>query len=513
MITEEKRHAKNSIGRISLVGLALLLQVCWLYSLFSWLNKYSALINLLCSIAALVLVLRIYGKHQNSAFKMPWIFLILTFPLLGLFLYLLFGHKDVTKRMRRRFEEIDPKLLREIEQDPAVMEALDGKDRSVANQCRYILSYSKYPVYQNTEVRFFDDAAAGFEAQLAELAKAERFIFMEYFIIDEGAAFARLKEVLADRVRHGVEVRMLYDDIGSIGSLDRSFIRRMEAIGVQCRVFNPVMPVLNFFMNNRDHRKITVIDGKIGFTGGYNLADEYFNLTHPYGQWKDTGIMLRGEAAESLTAMFLEMWNAMKETDTAYDSYFGPCQSPSAPGGFIQLYADSPLDGEPLGENVYINLIGHAKRSLYIMTPYLIISDEMNRALVLAAKRGVDVRIVTPGIPDKKLVYQITRSYYAGLALGGVRIYEYTPGFVHAKQVLCDGEAAVVGTINFDYRSLYHHFENGALLYGCPAIGEIARDFENTFAVSREVTAQYREGRKTVLRVAQCVLRLIAPLL
>ena len=192
--------------------------------------------------------------------------------------YLLFGHKNVTKRMRRRFEEIDPKLLREIAQQPTVMDALDRRDRSIANQCRYILSYSKYPVYQNTEVRFFDDAAAGFEAQLAELSKAERFIFMEYFIIDEGAAFARLKEVLADRVRHGVEVRMLYDDVGSIGSLDRSFIQRMEAIGVQCRVFNPVMPVLNFFMNNRDHRKITVIDGMVGFTGGYNLADEYINL-------------------------------------------------------------------------------------------------------------------------------------------------------------------------------------------------------------------------------------------
>lgn len=513
MITEGKRHTKNSIGRIVLVGLALLLQVGWLYFLFSWLNKYSTLINLLCSVAALVLVLRIYGKHQNSAFKMPWIFLILTFPLLGLFLYLLFGHKNVTKRIRRRFKEIDPKLLREINQNPAVLAGLEAKDRSIANQCRYIYNYSRYPVYQNTAVKFFAEATDGFEAQLDELSKAEHFIFMEYFIIDEGEAFARLKSILAERVRCGVEVRMLYDDIGSIGSLDRSFIRRMEEIGVQCRVFNPVIPVLNFFMNNRDHRKITVIDGNVGFTGGYNLADEYFNITHPYGQWKDTGIMLHGEAAASLTAMFLEMWNAMKETDTDYANYFPKAQCPSSPEGVIQPYADSPLDGEPLGENVYINLIDSAKRSLYVMTPYLIISDEMTRALTLAAKRGVDVRIVTPGIPDKKLIYKLTRSYYAGLAMGGVRIYEFSPGFVHAKQVLCDGEAAVIGTINFDYRSLYHHFENGAFLYGCPAVKEIARDFENTFPVSREVTAQYREGRNTVLRVAQCVMRLAAPLL
>ena len=513
MVTEGKGHAQNSIGRIVLVGLALLLQICWLYSLFFWLNKYSTLINFLFSIATLVLVLRIYGKHQNSAFKMPWIFLILAFPLLGLFLYLLFGHKNATKRTRRLFEKIDAKLLPQFGQDPAVMEALEQKDLSVANQCRYIYNYSHYPVYQNTDARFFADAADGFEAQLAALAKAERFIFMEYFIIDEGASFARLKEVLSDRVRHGVEVRMLYDDVGSIGSLNRSFIRRMEDIGVQCRVFNPVVPILNFFMNNRDHRKITVIDGTVGFTGGYNLADEYFNLTHPYGQWKDTGIMLEGEAVGALTAMFLEMWNAMKETDASFSEFFRKRPRSSAPDGFVQLYADCPLDGEPLGENVYINLIDNAERSLYVMTPYLIISDEMTRALTLAAKRGVDVRIITPGIPDKKLIYKITRSYYAGLVRGGVRIFEYTPGFVHAKQVLCDGEAAVVGTINFDYRSLYHHFENGALLYGYSAVGDIAADFENTFSVSREVTAEYREGRNAVLRITQCILRLAAPLL
>lgn len=513
MRTEEKTNVQNSVGRVIFVMLALLIQVVWLYSLFSSLNEYSTLISLLCSIAALILVLRIYGGYENAAFKMPWIFLLLSFPLPGLFLFLLFGRKNVTRKMRRRFEEIDPKLLAEIRQDPSVMAALEARDLSVANQCRYIHSYGQYPVYQNTDVRFYPDAAEGFEAQLDQLSKAESFIFMEYHAIEEGRSFARLKEVLADRVRYGVEVRVLYDDIGSIGFLDSSFIRRMEDIGVQCRVFNPVIPVLNFFMNNRDHRKITVVDGKAGFTGGYNLADEYFNITHPYGQWKDTGIMLRGEAVEALSVMFLEMWNAMKQTDTDYRHYLPKGHfSPSAQG-FIQLYADSPLDGIPLGENVYINLINNAKRSLYVMTPYLIISDEMTRALTLAAQRGVDVRVITPGIPDKKLVYRITRSYYAGLVRGGVRVYEYTPGFLHAKQVLCDGEAATVGTINFDYRSLYHHFENGAFLYGFSAVEEITRDFADTLSASTEVTAKYQAGHNAVLRVAQCVMRLFAPLL
>ncbi len=511
--TEERTNTRNSVGRFLFVMLALLLQLFWLYSLFSSLNQYSTAINLVCSVGALVLVLRIYGRHENSAFKMPWIFLLLTFPLPGLFLYLLFGRKEVTARMRRRFEAIDPKLLGELRQDPAVERALEEKAPALASQCRYIRKFGHYPVYQNTRVRFFPDAAAGFEAQLDELSRAERFIFMEYHAVEEGSSFARLKEVLADRAAHGVEVRLLYDDVGSAGFLSLSFIKRMRALGVQCQVFNPVVPVLNFFMNNRDHRKITVIDGRVGFTGGYNLADEYFNITHPFGQWKDTGIMLQGEAVEALTVMFLEMWNAMKDVDTDYAKYLPKQQFEPCSEGFIQLYADSPLDGEPLGENVYIDLICSAQRSLYVMTPYLIISDEMARALTLAAKRGVDVRIVTPGIPDKKLIYKVTRSYYAGLVRDGVRIYEYTPGFLHAKQVLCDGVAATVGTINFDYRSLYHHFENGALLYGFEAVGEIGRDFADTFAVSREVTEQYRQGRNAALRVAQCIMRLFAPLL
>lgn len=513
MRTEEKTNVKNSVGRLIFVLIAVLIQVVWIVALFLWLNEYSAPINLICSIAAFLLVLRIYGKHQIAVFKMPWIILILSFPLLGLCLYLLFGHKDVTKRMRKRFEEIDPKLLAEIKQDETVMRELEQRDFAVANQCRYIHDFGMYPVYHNTEVKFYAEASDGFEAQLEALKQAQTFIFMEYHAIQEAASFARLKEVLAERAAHGVEVRILYDDVGSIGFIDPGFIKRMEAVGVQCRIFNPVMPVLNFFMNNRDHRKITVIDGKVGFTGGYNLADEYFNITHPYGYWKDTGIKLTGEAVESLTIMFLEMWNAMKETDTEYRRYLPKQEETFGEHGFIQLYADSPLDNEPTGENVYMNLIKAAKHRLYVATPYLIISDEMIRELCLAAKRGVDVRVITPGIPDKKLIYKITRSYYAGLVRGGVRIYEYTPGFLHEKQVLCDDKTATVGTINFDYRSLYHHFENGAFLYDCSAVKDIAEDFEKTLAASTEVTDKYKDGRNAVLRVTQCILRLFAPLL
>ena len=232
-----------------------------------------------------------------------------------------------------------------------------------------------------------------------------------------------------------------------------------------------------------------------------------------YGHWKDTGIRLEGDAVKSLTVMFLEMWNAVKKTDQDYQKYLPETDYQAKQDGFIQPYADSPLDDEHVGESVYMNLIAHAKKEIYFTTPYLIITDEMNRALGLAAKRGVDVRIVTPGIPDKKLIYKVTRSYYAGLVRQGVRIYEYTPGFIHAKQCVCDGEAATCGTINMDYRSLYLHFENGAFLYNCDAVKEMRKDFEHIFAESTEVTEKYKSGRSAVLRGTQCLLRLFAPLM
>lgn len=514
MRVEEKASVKNSIGRMAFVVVSVLLQVIWIVNLVIWLNRYSAILSLCTSVASLLIVLRIYGTHTNAAFKMPWIMIIMGFPVMGFCLYVMFGSLGVPRRMQRRFEEIDRELLVKLSQKETVMEELAGRDQAVANQCRYILNYAKYPVYRNTKVDYYADAADGLEAQLAALAQAEQFIFMEYHAIEDTGSFGKIKEILARKAGEGVEVRVFYDEVGSVGFISRDFIKDMEAMGIQCRVFNPLMPVLNMFMNNRDHRKITVIDGKVGFTGGYNLADEYFNVTHPYGHWKDTGVRLTGDAVRSLTVMFLEMWNAIKKTDTDYDRYLPKARwDGTGENGFVQPYGDSPLDGEPVGENVYMNIVKNAKRYAYFTTPYLIISDEFNRELTMAAKRGVDVRIITPGIPDKRMVYQLTRSYYAGLAKEGVRIFEYTPGFVHAKQCVSDDEVATVGTINMDYRSLYLHFENGVFLYGCDAIKEIKKDFDDTFPQCEEVTDRYRSGRSTVLRIGQCVLRLLSPLM
>lgn len=513
MRTEQKTNVKNSIGRLVFVVLSIMIQVTWIVLLFVKFNKYSTTISLCSSILAFFLVFRIYGKHTNAAFKMPWIILILVFPVLGICLYVLFGQPGATSHMRKKIQIIDARLNKILIQKEKVMEEIEKQDLSVANQCRYIWEWAGYPLYDNTDVTFYKNASEGFEEQLKELENAKDFIFMEYHAIEEAHSFNRLKEVLERKARQGVEIRLFYDDIGSIGFINLDFIKRMEKLGIKCRVFNPLVPVLNVFMNNRDHRKITVIDGKVGFTGGYNLADEYFNITHPYGHWKDTGIKVEGEAVRSLTVMFLEMWNAMLDTDKEYEKYLPQIRYIPKENGFIQPYADSPLDEEYVGENVYLNLIKGAKRYLYIATPYLIISDEMMRELSMAAKRGVDVRIITPGIPDKKFIYMVTRSYYAGLAKAGVKIYEYTPGFIHEKQFLCDGTAATVGTINLDYRSLYHHFENGTFIYGYKAVKMIEEDFNETFAISTEVTEKYAKERSKVLRIGQCVLRLMSPLL
>lgn len=514
MRKKETDFVHNSVKRLVLVVLAVLLQIAWMVFLLTMFNKYfSTLCNVLFGIVGTVLVLRIYTGDENSASKILWIIVILSLPVLGLCLYMLFGHRYANKNMRLRSERVNAKLSEEITFDRDVMEQLEETDIGFANQCRYLENYGKYPLYRNTDVEFYADTKDGLLAQLEELKKAEHFIFMEYHAIEEREAFGQIREVLAERAANGVEVRLLYDDVGSVGFINTDFVKRMEALGICCRVFNEVMPVLKLFMNNRDHRKITVVDGRVGFTGGYNLADEYFNITHPYGQWKDTGVKLTGDAVKSLTAMFLEMWNIEKESDHGFSQYFQKFDYRAKETGFVQPYADTPLGAECIGENVYMNLIKQAKRRVYITTPYLGLSDEMRRELCMAAQRGVDVRIVTPGIPDKKMIFRLTRSYYAGLVKRGVRIYEYSPGFMHAKQVLCDGDMAVVGTINFDYRSFYHHFENAVLLCGCKAIEQIGNDFQDIFAVSGEVTESYRQKASRPLRLGQCVLRLLAPLL
>lgn len=519
MRTEEKTNVKNRIGWLVMVVALCAFQIYWIITVFSKLNDYSSYIETGTRIVAFIVVLCIFSEKRNAAIKMPWIIFILILPVAGLVMYALAGRINVTKKMRVRYEKIDQKLRPMLMQDAAVADRLREENRGMANFAHYIRHYGHFPVYDNTDVTFYNNTTDALEAQKEALRQAKHYIFMEYYAIEDDVAFHEVLDILTQKAKEGVEVRLFYDDIGSVQFINRDFIKRMEARGIACRDFNPVVPFLNVFMNNRDHRKFTVIDGRVAFTGGYNLANEYFNLTHPFGHWKDTGVRLIGTAARSFTIMFFEMWNAVKDTDlstdTDYAKYLPGFAYQSKEAGYVQPYADSPLDDERVGENVYMNLIKNAKDYFYISTPYLIITDELAREFRQAAKRGVDVRIITPGVPDKKVVYQMTRSYYSELVRGGVRIYEYTPGFIHAKQCVSDDHVATVGTINLDYRSLYLHFECGTLIMGkdMSAVHAIKDDFDALFPICKEVTDRYRDEHISLLRqLWQAVLRLIAPL-
>ena len=491
----------NSILRIFFVALSVVLQAGWLILQAVALNNYSVYISVFSSLLAAVVVLKLYARHTTSGMKMPWIMLILVFPVMGLTLYLMIVICGDLRGTRKRLAKIRREVV-PAEESP-VPAGMEGSRSLVA---------AGNPAWDGTAVRYFPEAADAFEALKADLEQAEKFIFMEYFIAEDGAAFREIEEILARKAAQGVEVRLMYDDVGSIGVANLRFARRLNARGIRCQVFNPALPLLNLFMNHRDHRKITVIDGKVGHTGGYNLAGEYFGYSRPYGHWKDTGLRLEGRAVRSLTATFLELWNVTTRQQEDVAPYLNT-EHRAEGDGWVLPFGDDPLSANRWAEDLYLNLIGSARDHIWFITPYLILTDEMTRALGLAAKRGVDVRIITPGIPDKKTVYQITRSYYTGLASQGVRIFEYTPGFCHAKMCVRDGETAVLGTSNLDYRSLYINFENDVILHGCAAVGEMEHDFLEMFPQCREVTERYAAGSGAMLMVWQCLLRLFSPLM
>ena len=516
MIEENKSSMKNSVRRLIIAGIGVLIQIIWVVVLVMRLNQYSQIITLLTVAIELVLVLAVYSMDTNAAFKLPWIILITVAPIVGICVFFLFGRSGATKKVRARYRKIDQQLFAYLNQDEQIIEELSKKDERLANDFKYLWKCASSPVYKNTDVKYYGDTCDAMAAQLEDMMQAKKFIFLEYHAIEMAESFQALRKVLMAKAREGVEIRILYDDAGCIGFLNPRFIKYMESMGIQCRVFNPIMPVLNIFMNNRDHRKITVIDGKVAYTGGYNLADEYFNITHPYGQWKDSGIRFEGDAVQTATILFLEMWNAIKKSlpsDRSFEPYLTEYQYKSVQHGYVQPYADSPLDDEQVGEEVYISMANKAEHYCWFITPYLILTDEMSHALSLAAKRDVDVRIITPGIPDKKMVYSVTRSFYHQLVSNGVRIFEWTPGFCHAKMSIADDRMATCGTINLDYRSLYHHFENGCFMVDCPAVDEIKRDFKHTFSQCREVTEKYKAGLGAHLRLGQLILRLFAQLM
>lgn len=508
------RFRENSIQRIVLAALAVILQISWLLFALMKLNEHFVELETIVRIVAMLTALLLLGNRTNTTFKESWLFLILVAPVFGLTIYFLFGNSFPLNYQRKIYNRINLELQEHMPNNDYVLARMQKVDTNWSTQAAYLADYMGFPVYDDSKITFFGDTGEALKAQLAAIQNAEKFIFLEYFAVEDAEAFSQMKELLKEKARAGVKVRIMYDDVGSIGFINPKFAQKLESEGIECRIFNRVIPFAKLFLNNRDHRKMMIVDGNVGFTGGYNIADEYFNITHPYGQWKDSGVRIEGPAVISLTGMFLEMWNSISQTDDNYGVFMQEHpQIDEASQVFVQPFCDTPLDDEYVGENVYLNMIALARKTLYISTPYLAITEEMVRQLGLAARRGVDVRIVIPGIPDKRIVYALTKSYVPKLLQNGVRIYRYTPGFNHAKQFCADQKAAVTGTINMDFRSFCHHFEDGVFWYGGEAITQISEDFEKMFALSEEITRDSKIGRVRRLGIWQCILRLIAPLL
>lgn len=508
-----KKLMKILLSRLVLVGVLIILQIIWLLILFFHLGNYSVYIRTFLTVLSIIVALWIINKKDNPAYKLAWIVPILLLPILGGMMYLALGNKNPTRGMRRRLEHSKSKIWPLVHQDEEVIFALENRNINVAGQAKY-LSRCGFPIYENSTARYFESGEACYPVMLEELKKAKHYIFMEYFIVADGTMWNGILEILKEKVKEGVDVRFIYDDVGCVTRLPYHYYKQMEAAGIKCIAFNPFIPVFSLAMNNRDHRKILVIDGHTGFSGGINLADEYINTIERFGYWKDTAIMVRGEAVWNFTAMFLQTWNAFYPKKDQDFSIYKPNVhiQGNYQDGFIQPYGDSPLDDEVVGESTYLNIINQASRYVYIFTPYLIIDNEMMTALCMAAKRGVDVRIVTPGIPDKKMIFMLTQSYYEQLLENGVRIYEYTPGFIHAKNFVADDIIATVGSINLDFRSLYLHFECGVYMYRTRAIMDVKKDAIDTIRESREIMLP--DTRPGFFKgLFQAVLRVFAPLL
>ncbi len=503
---------KFLFNRAFLFGIAILVQLVALTVMLYRFQRYFVLFYGLSTFISLVVVILIANGRSKPGYKIAWIIPILLFPIFGGLFYLMFGGSRLGARTRKKMNSITAKAAEAVAADKDVLAKIKQENLEAACQSHYIQEYAYSPPYTNTYTEYLPIGETKFERLIEELEKAKHFIFLEFFIIEEGIMWNTILEILKRKAKDGVDVRVIYDDLGSIMKLPYQYDKHLESMGIKCCIFNPFRPVLTLRFNNRDHRKIIVIDGHTGFTGGINLADEYINAIDILGHWKDTAIMIKGEAVYNLTIMFLAMWDYLRGVVEDYEQ-FKPkyyLEKQYATDGYVQPFSDNPLDDEPVGETVYLNLISRAKKYIYINTPYLIIDIEMISALCLAAKQGVDVRIVTPHIPDKWYVHAVTKWNYNVLLQAGVKIYEYTPGFIHAKSFVVDDEYAVIGTINLDYRSLYLHFECGVWLYKASSIHQIKQDFFEILKVSQEIQ---KEKIFWPQKIGRALLNLFAPLM
>jgi len=490
--------------------LAIAFQVIFLVGCIEWLAHYFMWARIGFRVLSGFVVFVVVNRKQDPAYQLAWCVLILFFPILGGLFYLFFGARKIPDELQCTDRNAVNKALEVITIQKEVITALKKESESAFFQFQYVYRNAHFPVFQHTKTVYFKSGEEMLEVMQEQLKLAKKTIFMEYFILEEGKMWDSILKILESKVKEGVDVRVIYDDAGCLATLKKGYDKILKSKGIQCEIFNPMKARLWIRMNYRDHRKITIIDNNVAFTGGINLADEYINQKERVGYWKDTAMMFIGDAVFSFTLLFAQMWNYLSDSPLMEYDFL---EHTEPKDGYVQPFGDSPTDKENIGMALHQKMIHLAKRTVMIATPYLIISHEMKQTLCMAAKSGVEVKIVVPHVPDRWVVHMMTRGNYKTLIESGVHIYEYIPGFLHSKMMLVDDEIALCGTINMDYRSYYLHYENAVLLYKCSSLRAMREDFDAMIENSQRIDENDCNNIPFVVRVFHAILNLFSPLM
>ncbi len=510
----KKRNTKLYASRFIIVFLSIILQALVFWAFIFLVQKRFVLVSYITTIIGVLLLISIINKKQAAVYKLPWFFLYLIFPFGAVMIYLTFGNVKVSKKQMRKYRSVYSEKDEEYYEQDKVLARLDETGGSGVGIAKYLKNATSLPVLDNSTCEYLHSGENFFARLLEEIGKAEKYVFLEYFIIEDGRMWAEIMEILLEKVAKGVGVYVMYDDVGSMKSVSPNYHKKLQAEGIKAKKFHKFVPIVSVSHNNRDHRKIAVIDGKTGFVSGANLSDEYINYTHPFGRWLDSAVMIRGQAVDSLVKLFIQLYN-MEGGEELDGEKFIFKDHEKYSDGFIISYGDSPapIEEDHIGENVYLDIINRADKYVYITTPYLICDTNITDALKTAVKRGVDVRIIVPSVPDKKFIYIMTRHTCSDLLSAGVKIYKYKDGFIHSKNILSDGQTAVVGTINLDYRSFVHHYECGVLMYKSDAVNDLYEDFIRLFDEECEVADKESLKLGFFEKIVKTVLTLFAPLM
>lgn len=511
-----KNLLKFLTSRFMIISLLIIIQFALFLVTLYYFESYSIYFHYFTIALSYFLVIHILNKAEDTSYKLPWLIVVLMFPLAGSVAYLIFGSIVLPKKLVRKIQSENDKLSALVYSNKESYDKLKIDNSFVYGQATFISKSSKNSLSCNSKIEYYKCGEELFEKIKEELRKAKKYIFIEYFIISEGKMWSEIYEILKDKAKLGLDIRVMFDDVGSIKTMRNAFVRELEKVGIKCNRFNPFRPIASVVHNNRNHRKQIIIDGVVGISGGINIADEYINEINRFGYWKDNGFIIRGESVSNMLAMFLRSWNLYyKNKDKEYECLFPNKYPVYEEAGYSLMFGDAPrpIDNVHIGENAYLNIINQAKETLYITSPYLVVNNYMINALINASLRGVDVRIILPHIPDKKTIFMLSRSNYFELVKNNVKVYEFTPGFIHSKMVLCDNEIAILGTINFDYRSFIHHFECACFMYKVDCVKEMYEDFNNTISSSEEITIDKIKKPGLIKRTFLAILKFFAPLL